>query len=61
MANELTPADVFEGGAPITKLVEKLEQAFPLYNPAPDDKIEKIMYLAGQRSVVEFIRSSLDD
>ena len=61
MAKELTPADVFEGDAPITKLIENLEQAFPLYNPAPDDSLAKIMYLAGQRSVVDFIRSTIEE
>lgn len=58
---DLSPNDVFAGDSAIEKLVDKLDQAFPLYNPAPDDKIEKIMYLAGQRSVVEFIRSTLED
>lgn len=58
---ELEVSDVFDGVSNVEKLVEKLDKAFPLYNPAPDDKIEKIMYLAGQRSVVDFIRSTIEE
>ena len=61
MADALTPSDVFAGDAPITKLVEQLDGAFPLYNPKPDDDLAKIMFLAGQRSVVEFIKSTIED
>jgi len=58
---ELEVSDVFEGGSTVEKLVEKLDKAFPLYNPAPDDSLAKIMYLAGQRSVVDFIRSTIEE
>ena len=36
-------------------LVSTLEDTFPLYNASPEDSIEKIMYRAGQRNVVEFV------
>ena len=58
---ELEVSDVFEGGSNMEKLLDKLDQAFPLYNPAPDDSLAKIMYLAGQRSVVDFIRSTIEE
>jgi hypothetical protein len=61
MAEELNPSDVFAGDAPLTKLVDQLDDAFPLYNPSPDDNLAKIMFLAGQRSVVEFIKSTIED
>jgi hypothetical protein len=61
MADALSPSDVFAGDAPITKLLDKLDGAFPLYNPNPDDSLAKIMFLAGQRSVVEFIKSTIED
>ena len=36
-------------------LVSTLEDTFPLHNASPEDSIEKIMYRAGQRNVVEFV------
>jgi hypothetical protein len=61
MAEELTATDVFIGEAPVAKLLGQLEDSFPLYNPTPDDSLAKIMFLAGQRSVVEFIKSTIED
>lgn len=58
---ELSTQDVFVGDAPVQKLLEDLQATFPLYNPSPDDSISKIMYLAGQRSVVEYINSRLEE
>lgn len=58
---DLSPNEVFGTDSAIEKLVEKLDQTFPLYNPSPEDELSKIMYLAGQRSVVEFIQSLIED
>lgn len=58
---ELSPKDVFAGDLPLERLLEDLELTFPLYNPSPDDSIGKILYLAGQRSVVEYIKSQLEE
>lgn len=58
---DLSSKDVFTGDLPLERLLEDLELTFPLYNPSPDDSLAKIMYLAGQRSVVEYIQSQLED
>lgn len=58
---ELSVEDVFQGEPPIEKLLNQLNEVYPLYNPAPDDSLSKIMYLAGQRSVVDYIQSLLQD
>jgi hypothetical protein len=58
---ELEVKDVFDGDRIIAELLEKLEELYPLYNPNPSDSLAKIMYLAGQRSVVEYIHSLKED
>jgi hypothetical protein len=58
---ELNPKDVFDGDRIIAELLEQLEELYPLYNPNPSDSLAKIMYLAGQRSVVEYIYSLKED
>jgi hypothetical protein len=58
---ELDSKDVFDGDRVIEELLEKLEELYPLYNPNPSDPLAKIMYLAGQRSVVEYIHSLKED
>lgn len=61
MANQLEVSDVFEGNSILEKLLEKLEDSFPPLNPHPDNSINLIMYRSGQRSVVEFIKSIIED
>ena len=56
MAN-LTEQDVFGTGTPLDRLVEELEAMYPLHNPSPKDEDRLIMYRAGQRSVVEYIKA----
>lgn len=56
MAN-LTEQDVFGTGTPLDRLVEELEAMYPLQNPSPKDEDRLIMYRAGQRSVVEYIKA----
>jgi hypothetical protein len=58
---ELEVKDVFDGDRIIAELLEKLEELYPLYNPNPSDNLAKIMYLAGQRSVVDYIHSLKED
>jgi hypothetical protein len=58
---ELNPRDVFDGDRIIAELLEQLEELYPLYNPNPSDPLAKIMYLAGQRSVVDYIYSLKED
>ena len=52
---ELSQEDVFGGETFLTKLCDELDAMFPGKTPGPQDDIAKIMYLAGQRSVVEYI------
>jgi hypothetical protein len=48
-------------GLTVEKLLEELEDQFPPFNPQPDTPINQIMYRAGQRSVVELIRSRITE
>ena len=42
-------------------IISELDSTFPPTNPNPDDTIEKIMYRSGQRSVVEWLKTKLDE
>jgi hypothetical protein len=42
-------------------LTNQLEEIFPPINPEPNDTIEKIMYRAGQRSVVEWVIKYMEE
>jgi len=42
-------------GVPDATLIQEIEEFFPPVNPNPDDTLSKIMYKAGQRSVVEWL------
>ena len=48
-------------GVPDATLLNELEEFFPPVTPNPDDTLSKIMYKAGQRSVVEWITERLSD
>jgi len=48
-------------GLQLTSLVAQLEENFPPLNPHPDDSHSRIMYSAGQRSVVEWIQHQLNE
>ena len=53
---ELSTEDVFQGRAPLDKLIDELDEFFPEFLPTPKDQIETIMFRSGQRSVVEYIK-----
>lgn len=53
--------DIFVGDNKLLKMIEEVDTMFPLYTPKPDDTHAKIMYMAGQRSVVEYIKSLVED
>jgi len=55
--DELTSEDVFGGDHFLDKLITELESMYPPNIPQPTDDVRKIMYLAGQRSVVEYIQA----
>ncbi len=42
------------------QVLESLDQTFPPVNPTPDMAIEQIMYRAGQRHVVEWIKQQME-
>ena len=54
---DLTEHDVFGTGSPLDRLVEELDAMYPLQNPSPKDDDRVIMYRAGQRAVVEYIKA----
>ena len=47
--------DIILGDSNISKIINKLEEVFPITTPQPTDSINDIMYKSGQRSVVEYI------
>jgi hypothetical protein len=61
MDRELSPQDVFGGGTYLEQLTRELESMYPLHNPSPKDDDRTIMYRAGQRSVVEYIKAKLEN
>lgn len=42
-------------------LINELNGNFPPITPSPEDTIEKIMYRSGQRSVVEWLLTRLEN
>ena len=48
------------GPNPESLLVE-MEEKFPPLNPHPKEELASIMYKAGQRSVIEWYKSRLDE
>ena len=48
-------------GIQVGALLDQLEETFPPTNPHPSQTIGQVMYLAGQRSVVEWILNKLDE
>ena len=57
----LDATDVFHSNSAITKIVEKLNEVYPPLNPGPGDPLETIMYRAGQRQVVEYLQTLIED
>jgi hypothetical protein len=48
-------------GLQLSTLLAQLEENFPPINPHPDNPLALIMYRSGQRSVVEWIQSQLNE
>jgi hypothetical protein len=48
-------------GMQMAALLERLEDDFPPLNPHPENTHAQIMYRAGQRSVVEYIKHHMDE
>ena len=52
---DLNTQDVFGGQDFLEKILEQLDSVFPQHLPTPDESLAKVMYLSGQRSVVEYL------
>jgi|TARA_B100000073_G_scaffold222719_1_gene185475 hypothetical protein len=48
-------------GVQLGALLNEMEEYFPPVNPKPNDSIAKIMYQAGQRSVVEWVLNKQEE
>ena len=55
----ISKEEVFGGAPPLAPIVEELEAMYPHYLPTPKDDQSVIMYRAGQRSVVEYLKAKL--
>ena len=54
---ELSKEDVFGGEHFLNRLLVELEAMYPHSTPKPSDDLSVIMYRAGQRSVVNYIKA----
>ena len=43
------------------KILEEMDRNFPVHNPHPKEELSVIMYKAGQRSVVEWLKNRLEE
>ena len=48
-------------GIQMNVLIQELNENFPPVTPKPNDSNAKIMYQAGQRSVIEWIQNRMDE
>ena len=48
-------------GPNIESILLEMEEKFPPVNPHPKEEISAIMYKAGQRSVIEWLRNRLEE
>ena len=58
---ELTESDVFGKEPALERLVDELNDMYPHLNPTPKDDDRLIMFRAGQRSVVDYIKAKYDN
>tara|TARA_X000001036_G_scaffold400090_1_gene404200 strand:- start:577 stop:762 length:186 start_codon:yes stop_codon:yes gene_type:complete len=48
-------------GPTLESVLLELEEIHPPLTPTPDESMEKIMYRSGQRSVVDWIRTRIEE
>ena len=48
-------------GLQANALLQEMQETFPPVQPTPHDNIEKIMFQAGQRSVVEWFKQKMEN
>ena len=58
---DLSREEIFGTAEFLPKLVEELDAVFPQVSPSPADDYATIMYQSGQRRVVEYLISKLED
>ena len=61
MQTQIYPATLNIYSEKLEKLVEDLENKFPPQPVHPKEQIASIMYRAGQTSVVDYIKTLLDE
>ena len=59
MSTSLSTLELF--GMEAKAVLQQLEETFPPVNPGPGDSISTIMYRSGQRSVIEFLKTKLEN
>ena len=59
--DNLSREEIFGTDEFLPKLVEELDAVFPQVSPSPADDYATIMYRSGQRRVVEYLISKLED
>ena len=53
--------NILPGNKNLSALVDELDELYPLFTPSPKDEDRLIMYRAGQRSVVDYILSKMNN
>ena len=59
MSTSLSTLEVF--GMEARAVLNELEELFPPVTPGPSDTMQTIMYRSGQRSVIEWLHTKLDN
>jgi len=61
MQTPISPSMLEVTGMNLRSILAQLEDVFPPTNPTPEMTMEQIMYRSGQRSVVEWIQSKMEE
>ena len=48
-------------GPELVTILNEMEETFPQINPHPAENLQTIMYRAGQRSVVDWLRKRIQE
>ena len=48
-------------GPNLEQILSELEEIYPATTPTPEDSLERIMYRSGQRSVVDWIKTRINE
>ena len=60
MQTQIYPSTLNLHSEKLAKLIEDLDNKFPPQTIHPKEEINSIMYKAGQQSVVEYVKQSLE-